>query len=232
MNLRFDFPLNSRALERCSIGVSPIAGWMFHKTANLKKPDATSSDISVLLEQAKCGETVGQQEATNAIFDQLTTQLRSIAEGMLRCERTGHSLQATALVNETCLKILQGEVVNNTENRRQLFFAAIRAMRQVLIDHAKHRNAAKRGKGVKPQSLDFVLQHFEAKNRVSYLDLEIALERLQAQSPRLHETIILRFFAGLTIAEAAEVMGCSPSKIDSDWRLARAKLLKWIGDLA
>jgi len=151
---------------------------------------------------------------------------------MLRCERSGHTLQATALVNETCLKILQGDVVNTAENRRQLFFSAIRAMRQVLVDHAKGRNAAKRGKGVKPQSLDYVLQHFEARHRVSYLDLEIALERLQAQSPRLHETIILRFFAGLTIAESAEVMGCSDSRVETDWRLARAKLLKWIGDLA
>ena len=204
---------------------------MFHKTANLKKPDTTSTDISVLLEQAKCGETVSQQAATNALFDQLTTQLRSIAEGMLRCERAGHSLQATALVNEACLKILQGNVVNNAGNRRQLFFAAIQAMRQVLIDHARGRNAVKRGKGVKPQSLDYVLQHFEAKHHVSYLDLEIALEKLQAQSPRLHETISLRFFAGLTIAESAEVLNCSESRIATDWRLARAKLLMWIGEL-
>lgn len=205
---------------------------MFHKTANFKKPDATSTDISVLLEQARCGETSGQLAATNALFDQLTVQLRSIAEGMLRCERAGHSLQATALVNETCLKILQGNVVNNAGNRRQLFFAAIRAMRQVLIDHARSRNTAKRGKGVKPQSLDYVLQHFEAKHRVSYLDLEIALEKLQSQSPRLHETISLRFFAGLTIAESAEVLDCSESRIATDWRFARAKLLMWIGELA
>ena len=205
---------------------------MFHKTDILKTQGSTDTDISVLLEQAKCGETSGQQAATNALFDQLTIQLRAIAEGMLRCERAGHSLQATALVNETCLKILQGDVVNNAGNRRQLFFAAIRAMRQVLIDHARNRNAIKRGKGVKPQSLDYVLQHFEAKHRVSYLDLEIALEKLQAQSPRLHETISLRFFAGLTIAESAEVLDCSESRVEADWRLARAKLLMWIGDLA
>ena len=100
-------------------------------------PDATSTDISILLEKAKFGETNGQLAATNALFDQLAVQLRSIAEGMLRYERAGHSLQATALVNETCLKILQGNVVDNADNRRQLFFAAIRAMRQVLVDHGK-----------------------------------------------------------------------------------------------
>ena len=77
-----------------------------------------------------------------------------------------------------------------------------------------------------------MLQHFEAKHNVSYLDLEIALEKLQAQSPRLHETISLRFFAGLTIAESAEVMNCSKSRVETDWRLARAKLLMWIGELA
>ena len=205
---------------------------MFHKTAISKTPDCTSTDISVLLEKVRCGETSGQLAATNALFDQLTVQLRSIAEGMLRCERAGHSLQATALVNETCLKILQGDVVNNAADRRQLFFAAIRAMRQVLIDHARNRNTIKRGNGWKPQSLDFVLQHFEAKHHVSYLDLEIALEKLQAYSPRLHETISLRFFAGLTIAESAEVMECSASRVETDWRLARARLLVWIGDLA
>ena len=205
---------------------------MFRKTANLKTPDITSTDISILLEQLKFGETNAHLTATNALFDQLTLQLRAIAEGMLRDERDGHSLQATALVNETCLKILQGDVVNNAGNRRQLFFAAIRAMRQVLIDHARSRNAIKRGNGEKPLPLDCVLQHFEAKHQMSYLDLEIALEKLQAQSPRLHETISLRFFAGLTITESAEVLECSKSRVQADWRLARAKLLMWIGELA
>ena len=205
---------------------------MFHKPTKLNTSDSDSTDISVLLERLKCGETSGQQVAANALFDELTIQLRTIAEGMLRTERAGHSLQATALVNETCLRILQGDVVNNAENRRQLFFASIRAMRQVLVDHARGRNAVKRGKGVKPQSLDYVLQHFEAKHCVSYLDLEIALEKLQAQSPRLHETISLRFFAGLTLLESAEVMGCSKGRVQADWRLARAKLLMWVGDLA
>ena len=205
---------------------------MLHKPTKFEKPDSKSTDISLLLEKVKCCETRGQLAATNALFDQLTIQLRAIAEGMLRGERTGHSLQATALVNETCLRILEGNVVDNADNRRHLFFAAIRAMRQVLIDHARRRNAIKRGKGVKPQSLDYVLQHFEAKHRVSYLDLEIALEKLQSKSPRLHETISLRFFAGLTTEESAEVLGCSKDRVKSDWRLARAKLLMWIGDLA
>ena len=205
---------------------------MFYKTANSKRPDSTSTDISVLLKQARCGETNGQQAATNALFEQLTIQLHSIATGMLRHERGEHSLHATALVNEACLKILQGDVVNNAGNRRHLFFTAIRAMRQVLVDHARGRNAVKRNKGVKPQSLDCVLQHFEATHHVSYLDLEIALEKLQAQSPRLHETISLRFFAGLTVSETAEVLDCSESRVGTDWRLARAKLLKSIGDLA
>lgn len=205
---------------------------MLRRTADLKKPDSTSTDISVLLEQAKCGETNGQLAATNALFDQLTVQLRAIAEGMLQNEKAGHSLQATALVNETCLKMLQGDVVDNASNRRQLFFASIRAMRQVLVDHARNRKAIKRNEGVKPQSLDFVLKNFEAKHQVSYLDLEIALEKLQNQSPRLHEIISLRFFAGLTIAASAEVLDCSVSRVETDWRLARAKLLMWIGDLA
>lgn len=194
----------------------------------VRKAVTNLQNISVLLKEAKSGKPA----AKNALFGELVVQLRSLAEGMLRQERSGHTLQATALVNETCLKILQGNVVDSADNRRQLFFASIRAMRQVLVDHARARNTLKRGSGAKSEPLDYVLEQFEAKHCLSYLELEIALEKLQAESPRLHETISLRFFAGLTIAESAEVMGCSDSRVESDWRLARAKLLKWIGELA
>ena len=128
----------------------------FFKAAPLMKFNNSSTDVSLLLKQAKSDTENDQQAATDALFSQLVIQLRSMAEGMLRQERSGHTLQATALVNETCLKILQGNVVDTSENRRQLFFASIRAMRQVLVDHARGRNTAKRGNGVKPQPLDYV----------------------------------------------------------------------------
>ena len=181
-------------------------------------------DLSQLLQDAKSGK----RAAREALFVELVGQLRRHASFLLLNERADHTLQATALVNEACVRILQGDVVASVENKRQLFFAAIRAMRQVLVDHARARQTQKRGNGIKSKPLDTVLANFEAKHQLSFLDLDLALEKLQNESPRLHETLSLRFFAGLTIADTAELMDCSDSRVEADWRLARAKLLHWM----
>ena len=186
--------------------------------------DDQATDLSQLLQDAKSGKT----NAREALFAELVSQLRQHASLLLLNERADHSLQATELVNEACVRILQGDVVESVENKRQLFFAAIRAMRQVLVDHARARACQKRGHGMKARALDIVLANFEAKHQLSFLDLDVALEKLQNESPRLHETLSLRFFAGLTIADTAELLDCSDSRVEADWRLARAKLLHWM----
>lgn len=181
-------------------------------------------EISALLQKAQDGS----QTARDSLFSELTDQLRAQARGLMKHERADHTLQATALVNEACLKLMQEGVVDSAQNRRQLFHAATRAMRQVLIDHARSKSAQKRGGEYTKQPIDVVLDQFENKHKLSFLDLDVAMERLQKESPREFEALNLRFFAGLTIAETADLLECSPATVESDWRLARAKLLVWL----
>lgn len=183
-------------------------------------------DISILLHKAR----EGNQSARDSLFAELVDQLRDQARGLMKNERADHTLQPTALVNEACLKLMQEGAVDSAENRRQLFHAATRAMRQVLIDHARGKSAQKRGGDHQKQPIDLVLEQFEAKHKLSFLDLDEALERLHKESPREFEALNLRFFAGLTIAETAELMKCSTGTVESDWRLARAKLMVWMAE--
>ena len=183
------------------------------------------SDISTLLVLAK----EGSDEARQSLFSELHNHMRAKAKSLMSDERANHTLQATALINEACVKLLREGVVDSAENRRQLFHAAIRAMRQVLIDHARARDAQKRGGSqLKRQPMDFVLEHFEETHDMPFLDLENALQRLQQESPRQHEALTFRFFGGLSIGETAKLLECSVSTVESDWRLARAKLTMWL----
>ena len=184
------------------------------------------SDISQLLQKAR----EGNETARELLYAELHSQLREQARGLMANEQVDHTLQATALVNEACVKLLREGVVDSSENRRQLFHAAIRAMRQVLVDHARARSTSKRGGEFTRQPLDIVLTNFERNHNATFLDLELALERLERESSREHEALTLRFFGGLTIAETAQLMGISDSTVESDWRLARAKLISWLHD--
>jgi len=186
----------------------------------------SASEISILLRQAQDGNVT----ARDSVFSLLHQQMRQHADRLMWNERPDHTLQASALVNEACLKLIAEGAVESVANRRQLFHSAIRAMRQILIDHARARATQKRGGHLQQQFIDSVLEQFEVKHCVPFLDLEDALDRLQKESPREHEALSLRFFGGLSIAEAAQLMDCSASTIESDWRFARAKLLKWLGE--
>ena len=150
----------------------------------------------------------------------------------MRRERPDHTLQATALVNEACLKLLDSSALTSTSNRRYMFGMANRAMRQILIDHARKRKSEKRGGDYQRASLDIVLDNFEANNHCRFEDLEAALERLQETSPRQREVVELRFFSGLSIEEVADVLEVSVGTIERDWRLARAKLFQLLRDEA
>ncbi len=183
-------------------------------------------DVSVLLrELGKGNESVKEQ-----LFDQLQTELRQMASALMRRERADHTLQATALVNEACIRLLDSDAITNATDRRYFFAAANRAMRQILIDHARRRNTSKRGGGYERGSLDVVLDNFEASNGCRFEDLEASLELLEKDSPRQREVVELRFFSGLSIPETAEVLGVSEGTVERDWRLARAKLYQHLRD--
>ncbi|PHQ35850.1 ECF-type sigma factor [Rhodopirellula bahusiensis] len=178
------------------------------------------TEVSMLLQQVKNGD----EEAREKLFVTLQSELRDMAGALMRGERPDHTLQATALVNEACVRLLDTEALKNVSDRRYMFGMANRAMRQILIDHARRRRTNKRGGDYQRASLDVVLDNFEANNRCQYEDLESALEGLEATSPRQREVVELRFFSGLTNEEVAKVLEISVATVERDWRLARAKL--------
>ena len=174
----------------------------------------------MLLQQVKDGD----DSARERLFLELQSELRDMAGGLMRRERPDHTLQATALVNEACVKLLDSDAMKSATSRRYFFGMANRAMRQILVDHARKRSATKRGGEYQRGSLDIVLENFEASSGCQFADLETSLESLQQQSPRQREVVELKFFSGLSIAEIAEVLEVSEGTVERDWRLARAKL--------
>ena len=190
----------------------------------MNQMDSQSADVSQLLRRLQAGDG----EARDQLFLVTYSHLKKLAAGLIKSESADNSLDASALVNEACLRLLQQGATEQLQNRRHLFGAASRAMQQVLVDHARSRAATKRGGGMQRKALDVVLDRFESRHRVRFEDLEEALAKLKEDSPRQHEVLTLRFFAGLTISDAAKLMTCSESTIESDWRLARAKLHSWL----
>ncbi len=174
----------------------------------------------MLLQRVKAGDQTAKEE----LFTELQSELRGMAAALMSRERADHTLQATALVNEACLRLLDSDAANNASDRRYFFGMANRAMRQILVDHARARRATKRGGEFERGSLDVVLDNFEAANRCDFVDLEASLETLGKESPRQREVVELRFFSGLSIPEVAEVLDVSEGTVERDWRLARAKL--------
>lgn len=183
-----------------------------------------AAGVSLLLQKARTGDEAAHQE----LFEAISGEMRQLAGGLMRGERADHTLQASALVNEAYVRMREQGVVENAENRRYLFGAANKAMRQILVDHARTRQAKKRGGEANRNALDTVIDNFETHNEMNFLDLDDALTRLGEDSARQREVIELKFFSGLTIDQMASVLGCSHTTVENDWKLARAKLFRWL----
>ena len=182
-------------------------------------------DLTSLLEEARSG----QSEAQNRLFEAVYTHLHGLAVGLMHGERTDHTLQPSALVNEAVLRLVQSQAIDRVEDRRCLFVVAAHTMRQVLVDHARNRGAAKRLGDRKRVPLDDVLAYFE-EQRIDVLALQEAIEHLMGQDQRAGLVVVLKFFAGLTTAETAEVLDVSPGTVERDWRIARAWLRGHLGE--
>ncbi len=183
-------------------------------------------NVSVLLKRYQKGDDSAKAE----LFEAINARLREMASNLMRSERNDHTLQATGLVNEACMKVLKSGGIDSIENRRHLFGAAANAMKQVLIDHARKRAATKRGSDPKREALDLVLDRFEADHGIEFVELENALDRLRQHSERQFQVVTLRFFSGLSIVDTAEILNISKSTVESDWRWARAKLYSWLSE--
>jgi RNA polymerase sigma factor (TIGR02999 family) len=181
---------------------------------------ATPEHVSQWLDQARAGRS----EAMAALLPLVYAELRRVAGAYVRRERAGHSLQATALVHEAYLR-LAGERHVNWQNRAHFCAIAANSMRQILIEKARARRAAKRGGGWLRISLDERVGAAPAPD----LDVEAldeALTRLERFDPKRARLVELRFFGGLSIEEAGEVLGVSPATVKRGWSLARAWLRK------
>ncbi|MFK7817104.1 MAG: ECF-type sigma factor [Planctomycetaceae bacterium] len=187
---------------------------------------AEPDEITAILKRCQDGD----EAARNELFSAVNDRLRELAAGLMRSERAEHTLQATGLVNEACVRMLKQDGIDSIENRRHLFAAATLAMKNVLIDHARKRNTAKRGGDRQREALDVVLDRFEAEHGVDFTALEGALEKLKQHSERQHQVVTLRYFSGISLVDTAELLGCSKSTVESDWRWARAKLHRWLSE--
>ena len=158
-------------------------------------------------------------------------ELRRIAARLLQNERRNHTLQPTALVNEVYLR-LTSDGAPSWRNEAHLRAAAARAMRFILVDHAKRRRTEKRGRGFRRVTLSLAEVHKGARSDVDLLSLHEALERLAQEEPQKAQVVDLRVFGEYTIEETAEALGVSTGTVKRHWISARAWLYREIyGDL-
>ncbi|HKC23345.1 MAG TPA: sigma-70 family RNA polymerase sigma factor [Thermoanaerobaculia bacterium] len=164
----------------------------------------------------------GDREALEKLLPLVYSELRRRAESQMRRERSEHTLQPTALVHEAYLKLVDQQGVA-WKDRAHFFAVASRAMRQILVDHARRRQTEKHGGREVRLSVEDVELATEPRS-LDLLALDLALDRLAALDERQSRLVELRVFAGLTIEEAADVLGCSHATVSRDWKHAEAWL--------
>ena len=168
--------------------------------------------------------TFGGLDSLNDLVPLIYDELHILAHRALARERPDHTLQSTALVHEAYMKMVDDTSVSR-QGRAYFFGAAARAMRQVLVDHARRRAAAKRGAGAAPVTFDEGQVGVDAFAG-DLLDLDGALDRLAALNPRQARVVECRYFGGLSVEETADALGVSPRTVKYDWALARSWLYR------
>ncbi len=186
-------------------------------------PDAR--DITRDLRQWRAGDGA----AFDRLFPRVYDEMRAMAHNRLRGEQSGHTFDTTALVHEAYLKLAQGSAAD-WQDRAHFFAVASRAMRRILIDHAKERRAQKRGGALEHVELDVeriasLVAATDAEPDL-LIALDEALQRLEGESPRQAKAIELRYFGGLTLEEVGEALGISPPTAMRDLRFAQAWLAR------
>ena len=181
------------------------------------------TDLTRLLEEFHANEVAAEE-----LFDVIYRELRVIARSKLKSEKAHRSLAPTALVHEAYIRLFGG-ASTNWENRRHFFGAAAEVMRRVLIDEARRRNSAKRGGALVRHTLEgLCIPITQQVDDIIHIDE--ALSKLALTEPNVAELVRLRYFVGLTIAEAAETIGVSVRTANRDWNFARAFLHRELRD--
>jgi RNA polymerase sigma factor (TIGR02999 family) len=164
----------------------------------------------------------GNREALNALIPLVYDELRRLAHNHLNRERSGHTLQSTALVNEAYMRLVRQDLEIN--NRAHFFAVSSHLMRQILVDYARRHRAAKRGDGALNLTLSEAAGLLPGKGDFDLLALDEALNQLGRLDPQQTRVVELRFFGGLSIEETAAVVGISPATVKREWTTARAWL--------
>jgi RNA polymerase sigma factor (TIGR02999 family) len=168
----------------------------------------------------------GDQRALNELMPLVYTELRRLAAHYMRGERSGHTLQTSALVNEAYLRLAGDEEIQ-WQDRAHFFAIAAQAMRRILVDHARRRGGQRRGGDAHKVALDEALV-VSSERAAEVVALDDALARLAEIAPRKSQLVELRFFGGMSIEETAEVLKVSPGTVMRDWTFAKAWLRREI----
>jgi RNA polymerase sigma factor (TIGR02999 family) len=177
-----------------------------------------NEEATQLLKKAQNGDRESLDRLLPVIYD----ELRRVAANQLQKERADHTLQATALVHEAYLRLLEQREVD-WQNRAHFFSIAAEMMRRILVNYAVQRNAQKRGDGAARLSLEEAGSFSDEKD-FDLISLDDALKQLAEYDETQAKIVELRFFGGLTIEETAEVLGISDSTVKREWRMAKAWL--------
>jgi RNA polymerase sigma factor (TIGR02999 family) len=175
-------------------------------------------DVTALLLSWRQGDAEALDRLVPLVYD----ELRRVARRHLGREQPGHALQATALVHEVYLRLVDVDRLT-VKNRAHFFAVAAKLMRQILVDHARRQHAGKRGGGVTMVSLEGVSPAAQPPS-VDVLALDEALEALSEIDARQAGVVELKYFAGLDIDEAAEALGISTATVEREWAMAKAWL--------
>jgi RNA polymerase sigma factor (TIGR02999 family) len=186
------------------------------------KPGDAGGHITRLLASVRDGD----RHAIDAVFNLVYAELHSAARRQLARARPGQTLDTTVLVHEAYLKLVDSAQVNWTD-RGHFFAVAAKAMRQIIIDYARWTSRKKRGGGVHKISLDGI-DVADVERASELVALDLALTQLESFSERLARIVELRFFAGLSVEETAELLAAEPHQIKREWRKARAFLFQAI----
>jgi RNA polymerase sigma factor (TIGR02999 family) len=180
------------------------------------------SDASANVTQLLRAAASGQRRDLDALMGAIYDDLRRLAVSHMRTERDGHTLQPTAVVHEAYLKLVD-QRTTDWKDRAHFFAVASRIIRRLLVDHAREREAAKRGGGMGRISMDDV-ELSAALPDAELVALDEALTELHEIDERQARVVELRFFGGLTVEEIAETLGVGKRSVDRDWQIAKAWL--------
>jgi RNA polymerase sigma factor (TIGR02999 family) len=197
--------------------------WLMFELNGILTGRGYSRAVDKPIDEGSCSEPQSVPvPIENDLFAQVYAQLHQIATSRLRNQNAGYSLQATALVNEAFLK-LRGSPQLQISDRNHFYRLAAEAMRQILVDHARSKARQKRG-GLHRRTMSDVAQLAAEQDSDEIMALEEAIQRFEVIEPRAAEVVKLRFFAGLSVEETAEVTGLSVRTVNREWKFARAWL--------